>query len=88
MATAKDVASWMLAQARARPRLYQETAVIEIRTLFGDEFVYRNHNFNWAISQNVLKEFRKVASDFVWNRSDKSWRPRDSRRIAHGSQQE
>lgn len=75
MTTARDVAEWMLSQLEIKPNLYQETASRLIRQQFGDDFVYRNENGNWAISAKVLKQFRDLsAGAVVWERGDKSWR--------------
>lgn len=58
--------------------LAQEQAVYEIEEKFGDAFVYDNQNGNRAISPAVLREFRKLTSDVVWDNSEKLWRQRYS----------
>lgn len=76
MFTAKDVADYMLTQVNAVPYYYQENAVREIRQKFGAEFIYTNENGNPAISKTVLKEFKKISEDVIWERGDRCWRKR------------
>lgn len=75
MATAKDVAEWMLAHFDTARYLYQETVVYKIKKQFGPDFVYNNANGNLAIGKDVLKEFRKLTEGkIIWERSEKAWR--------------
>ena len=76
MASAKDVAAWMVAQVNTVARLRQTTAVRTIRHQFGEEFSYRNENRNWAIVPEVLAEFEKLApADVVkWAVGGRYWR--------------
>ena len=77
--TPSDVAAWMAEELDRVEYLYQETAVYEIQTRFGDEFVYTNDNGNLAISREVLREFRKLTADtVVWERGERYWRFRES----------
>lgn len=77
MPTADDVAEWMKVQIRDNGVLYQEYAVYQIRSLFGDIFVFQNDNGNLGISKTVLSKFNKItAEDVVWCRGDKAWRKR------------
>lgn len=78
MATAHDVAQWMLAELTRDGTLYQEQAVWDIQQTFGDEHVYENENGNMAISRTVLAEFRKLTKgSAVWSRSERFWRLRE-----------
>jgi hypothetical protein len=75
MHTAEDVAKWMVAKFDIANYLYQEQVVYEIRTLFGEKFVYVNANGNLAIGRDVLKHFKKLsAGKVVWERGDRAWR--------------
>ena len=75
MATAKDVAKWMLDQLEGGQYLYQEMVVYKIKSEFGDDFTYLNANGNLAIGKDVLKEFRKLSEGIVvWERGEKAWR--------------
>ncbi len=78
MASAKDVALWMLEKLKRERTLYQETAVGEIAHIFGEKFVYDNRQGNPAIDKDVLTEFRKLTEDtVVWERGERAWRFRD-----------
>lgn len=58
-------------------RLVQNTAARRIRVLFGESYVYRNKNHNWAIQKPILDEFRRLTGDHVvWSRSSQLWRLR------------
>jgi len=74
MATAKDVAQWMVEQLNLKKTLYQEDVVIRIGKEFGKEHVYNNENGNPAISKAVLKEFKKLTPNAVWERGERCWR--------------
>ncbi len=77
MAEKKDVAIMMLTFIKDRTRLDQEVAVRLIREQFGEDFLYRNANGNFAIDKGVLKEFRKLTEDtVVWDRGYREWRLR------------
>jgi hypothetical protein len=77
--TPRTVAEWMLSEVEQRRCLAQETAVSDISTQFGQQFTYQNENGNWAISRNVLAEFRKISGDkVVWERSERQWRKRQT----------
>ncbi len=77
MATPREVAEWMLAELNRKQRLYQETVVYNIKSKFGQEFVYTNVNGNLAIDRQVLKEFRAVTGDdVVWDQTEFMWRKR------------
>jgi hypothetical protein len=79
VASAKDVADWMLSKLKDELILSQDIAVAEITLRFGDPFVYENQNGNLAIRQDVLRAFRKLTStSVVWESGDKLWRFRES----------
>jgi hypothetical protein len=79
MASAKDVAEYMLQYLTKERYLYQEVIVYKIKNDFGDEFVYINQNGNLAIDRRVLTEFRKLTEGtVVWERGQRVWRKRES----------
>lgn len=74
---AREIAEWIMAQIveRGRNRTYQRRLVPQIRELFGEEWLYKNHNNNWAIDRRVLKEFGPLKTrNVLWERGDQSWR--------------
>ena len=86
MPTDKDVAEFMVAELEKSRWLYQEQVVWDIERKFGRDFVYDNENGNRAISKGVLKEFRKLTPDVVWERGSRCWRKRDKRDKGEGRQ--
>jgi hypothetical protein len=74
--TPTEVASFMESRLKQSTTLYQETIVREIAQKFGPEFVYRNKNGNPAIDKGVLKEFRRLSPNAIWERGSRSWRCR------------
>lgn len=78
--TAKDVAEFMVSLISASGTLYQSRAAHQIKTQFGETFVYRNRQRNWGIHKDALAEFNKLTSgedlDLVWVRSGQYWRKR------------
>ncbi len=78
MATPREIAEWMLVQLNQKQRLYQEAVVLDIRSEFGEEFVYFNENGNLAIDRRVFKEFRAITGDdVVWDQTEFMWRKRE-----------
>ncbi len=78
MATAADVAKWMLETLTRQRELDQEDAAYEIERRFGKRFIYENDNGNPAISREVLKEFRTLTEGtVVWIRGERRWRFRE-----------
>ena len=75
--TAKDVAQYMKERLAKQRYLYQEVIVYDIESKFGSDFVYVNENGNLAIGRNVLKEFRKITPNVVWQRGERCWRLRE-----------
>ena len=77
LATAKEIAEWMRIEFQKLDRLYQTRVAYQIRTEFGEEWIYRNRNGNFGIVNPVLNEFRKLTpADVVWSRSEQLWRKR------------
>ena len=78
-ATAMAAAQWMASKLLQDSILYQQDAVVEIESQFGDDTVYFNDRGNPAISPAVLKEFKKLTEkNAVWNRAERYWRIRDT----------
>lgn len=78
-ATPDDVAKWMFSELQREKCLYQETAVYDIASKFGEEFTYYNDNGNPAIGKNVLVAFKKLTGDTViWERGERMWRFREA----------
>lgn len=78
MASAREVAEWMVKQLDQTDYLYQETVVCEIAEQFGDEFTYTNNQGGYSISREVLKAFRTLTEDTaVWERGERLWRKRE-----------
>jgi hypothetical protein len=77
MATAQEVAQWMVEKIHKDGVLYQDEAATAIADKFGEKFTYINDNGNVAISRAVLKEFRKLTEKYVvWERGERMWRER------------
>jgi len=76
--THKEVAEWMVEQLEREKFLYQEVVVFDIAKKFGKEFVHEKDNGNLGIDPKVLKEFRKLTENVVWEGGDKCWRYRES----------
>lgn len=75
--SSKQVAQWMVEKLEKEDYLYQEDIVNEIIDLFGEPYYYTNDNGNFAISKEVLKEFRLLTPNVVWEKGDKCWRKRE-----------
>ena len=77
--TPESVATWMLGEIERDGDLYQDVAVVDISSKFGDEFTYENDSGNLAISKPVLAAFRKLTNEtVVWDRNERIWRKRES----------
>jgi plasmid maintenance system antidote protein VapI len=73
--TPKEIAEWMVEKICEEEYVLHEDMVIEIQQIFGKKNTYKNVNDNYAISKEILKEFRKLNEGvIVWVRSDKAWR--------------
>lgn len=60
---------------RGRSCTNQRRLVPQIRELFGDEWLYKNQNNNWAIDRRVLREFAPLKTPYVlWEPGDQPWR--------------
>ena len=70
-------AEWMVSEARAKGELYQEDAVYEVQRRFGEICVRENDAGNLAFSPALLKAFRKVSGDLIWDAGNRLWRPRE-----------
>jgi len=75
--TARDVADFMVQELNRRRELDQETVVYQIKRKFGDAFVYTNENGNLGIDKTVLREFRNLTPDVVWERGYRCWRKKN-----------
>ena len=72
-----QIAQWMLEQYTKYKRLPQSMAARGILTNFGEQYVYKNKQRNWAINKGILEAFRKITpEDVVWSRSSQTWRAR------------
>lgn len=77
MATALDVALWMVENFNATGRLIQKEAAQEIQKRFGGQYVFVGKNGNLQIKENVLRHFRKMTGDTaVWAKDSRYWRKR------------
>jgi len=71
------IAEWMLEQYNKHHRLTQSSAARGIRKEFGEEYVYKNKQRNWAINKGILESFKKLTPEgVVWSRSTQTWRAR------------
>jgi hypothetical protein len=76
---AKDVADWMLTQVNLKESLCQKDAAFYIYRCFGERFIYRNPNHNFAIAKDVLAEFLRISlKTVVWNKRGFYWRLRQA----------
>lgn len=75
--TEKDVARFLFEEIKSDGTVYQLDAVENIKTKFGEQFIYENENGNDAIDKKVLREFNKIKKnseeDIEWSNSDKCW---------------
>jgi len=79
MATADEVAVWMVAELKRDAMLLQSDAAYSISDKFGEEFVYTNDSGNLAIAKPVLKAFRELTEEIaVWERGTRTWRLREN----------
>lgn len=71
------IAEWMLEQYNKHQRLSQSSAARGIRTEFGEQYVYKNKQRNWAINKGILEAFKRLTPEgVVWSRSTQTWRAR------------
>jgi hypothetical protein len=77
MATALEVATFMLRRFSAEGRLEQKTVAQEILAKFGSTFVDKNTNGHWGIKPSVLRHFGVMTKDgAVWATPGRYWRRR------------
>ena len=81
-----EIANWLYEKVKEGDYVYQETVVSEIEDVFGEEYVYTNDKGNLAIDKEVLKAFKKISPDVVWNRVERYWRLKDEDDDAEGRQ--
>lgn len=86
--TATVIAEWLFKEIQeAFPRhYYQSNAVRDIRTLFGEEWSYKNKHGNWAISTEVLKEFGKLKETDIniqWDSGSQTWQRLTDEKLQH-----
>lgn len=74
--TPKEAAQWMASTLDGHDFLDQETAAFYLAEN-ADELTYINESGGLAISKPVLDEFRKLAPNVVWSRSERHWRARE-----------
>jgi hypothetical protein len=73
MATAKEVAAWLLAEFERAGQLAQADAVAGIRARFGAEFIRGGR-----IRRDVVEAFQKLAPEGrVWDQRQHAWRRRN-----------
>jgi len=70
----RTVAKFMLQYLTENKYMYHEDIAWEIKQKFGESFCYQNKNGNMSISKNVLKEFRDLTPNVVWERDNRCWR--------------
>lgn len=86
--TETDAAYWLKEHAELPFGISQEDAVSGIQEKFGEDFLFENDSGNLAISRVVLQIFRSLTQEtVVWDKSERSWRPREQIDMA-GRQQE
>ncbi len=72
--TADDVANWMLNELKSAGILYQSDAVEQIKSRFGESFIYKNDQGNDSIDKEVKKAFRKLhRGRAAWERDGFFW---------------
>jgi hypothetical protein len=75
MASARDVAEWMVRELNGKSFLECGHACQEIRKRFGEQFIRLNAHGGNAVATKVLREFRKISDlDVVWSRRERVWR--------------
>ena len=78
-ATAEDIARWMADCLERDGHLDQRDAAHELAGRFGERFTYLTPNNNLAISQRVLRAFRRAADGPSWDQRSLCWLPRTRR---------
>jgi hypothetical protein len=75
-ATAEDVGHWMARRLEEDGRLDQRSAARVIAGRFGEQFTSLTGKGNLAISERVLRAFRKAANSPSWDQRGLCWLPR------------
>jgi hypothetical protein len=77
--SAKQVAEWMMEQLRPDDaRLFQPDTVDHILQAYGPEFLRRTGGGSWAMSESVLREFRKLhRGSVVYSHLHRFWEKLD-----------
>ena len=71
-------AAWMQSEIDTKGMLYQDDAVHEMITRFGESCHGENDNGSIVIAKPVLAAFNKLnASTVVWERGERLWRTRE-----------
>jgi hypothetical protein len=74
----QTISKWMQDDLEEKGYLYQKSAAYRIKQEFGEEYVYKNKNKNWAINKEILKHFEKATKkDVVWDKKSRRWRKRE-----------
>jgi hypothetical protein len=74
MATASEVAHWMVDLVMAQGHAYHEELVGELENHFGSEWSCVNENGTRAVDPKVLQAFRKLHGGSIeWHRAERSW---------------
>jgi hypothetical protein len=75
--SAAQIAQWMFDKLQQQKSLKQSSVASQIRTQWGEQYVFKNRQRNWGINKDILDEFRKLTPDnVVWSRSRQTWRYR------------
>ena len=78
MATARDVAQFLLKLVQAEGVLHHQDAVSAIEEEFGLPFLTENELGNLVIDRSVLREFMEISRDtVVWVKTERFWRLRE-----------
>jgi hypothetical protein len=72
-----EIATFMRKELLKKDYLYQVEIVKKIAENYGASYLYINKNGNQAISTKVLRRFKKLTPDYVWEIGSKSWRHRE-----------
>jgi len=75
--TPREAASWMRQKVEKEGCLYQSEAAAHLHEHDGT-LAHWDDGGNLCISKAVLKAFNVLTPDYVYVRSEKFWRPRES----------
>jgi hypothetical protein len=77
--TAKDVAQMMRDEFHRQGFLEQSWAVqLIFRHFDGDRWTYHNNNGGTGIDKTVLRHFRELTPEAIWDRGSSNWERRDA----------